>query len=460
MPSCVADLGGVGTDVASDKAMSARLHSTTMTSGLSFLIAAKRCEIAELERLALTSVLVKATGRLVHGLQRERGLSNLFLASQGSQWAGEREDQIQQCGLIQSEVRACFDHLDTETAPRNGHGARLYSRIAYVLQGLDALPQLRARIAAQQLSPAQATSAYIRLINGLLAVVFEAADGAADPGISRSLVALFNFMQGKECAGQERATGSAQFASGRADAQAQQQLLHLIESQERCLQVFSEFASEAVLETWRTARQPESLVCLERLRRVLCTTAASTPLAPAYSQTWFDCCTTTIDAMKTVEDQMSSELVTLCEQRIASALVDLAAFEGLNNSPSNTSSAGTSGTPGFFDVAAGDDRALGTPLDGTGHGFGQQVDRSILELVQEQAHRLQTMSDELDTVRASLNERKLIERAKGLLMAHRNLSEEAAHKALRQMAMNQNRRVVDVAEAVLAMADVLPEPKR
>lgn len=441
-------------------ALPARLASTTMTSGLSFLIAAKRCEIAELERLALTSVLVKATGRLVHGLQRERGLSNLYLASQGVQWTSEREDQIQQNGVLQAEVGSCFDHLDTEAAPRNGHGARLYSRIAYVLQGLDALPRLRTQIAARQLSPTQATSAYIRLMNGLLAVVFEAADSAADPGISRNLVALFNFMQGKECAGQERATGSALFASGRADAQAQQQLLHLIESQERCLQVFGEFASEAVLATWRTTRQPEGLVCLERLRRVLCTAAASTPLAPALSQTWFDCCTATIDAMKTVEDQMSSELVTLCEQRIASALVELAAFEGLSESASGLPNAGPSAAPGFFDLSAGDERALDRSLESAGHGFGQQVDRSILELVQEQAHRLQSMSDELDSVRASLNERKLIERAKGLLMAHRNLSEEAAHKALRQMAMNQNRRVVDVAEAVLAMADVLPEPKR
>ena len=68
--------------------------------------------------------------------------------------------------------------------------------------------------------------------------------------------------------------------------------------------------------------------------------------------------------------------------------------------------------------------------------------------------------DELDTVRASLNERKLIERAKGLLMAHRHLSEEEAHKTMRQMAMNQNRRLIEVAEAVLAMADVLPERPR
>jgi AmiR/NasT family two-component response regulator len=66
------------------------------------------------------------------------------------------------------------------------------------------------------------------------------------------------------------------------------------------------------------------------------------------------------------------------------------------------------------------------------------------------------MGDELDAVRASLNERKVVERAKGLLMAHRQMSEGEAYKALRRMAMNQNRRLVEVAEAVLSLAEVLP----
>lgn len=427
-----------------------------MKSGLSFLIAAKRCEIAELQRLALTSALVNATGRLVHGLQRERGLCNLFLASQGSRWSVELGEQVVLNQTLANQVHDCFDSLDTEAEPRNGHGARLYSRIAYVLQGMDALPQLRARIQSRALNPSQATAAYIRLVNGLLAVVFEAADGAADPDISRRLVALFNFMQGKEFAGQERATGSALFAAGRAEAQAQQQLLHLIDSQERCLQVFSEFASEEVLMAWRTCQRPENQVSLERLRRVLCTTAAGASLTPELSQTWFDCCTAAMDAMKTVEEQMSAELRALCQQRMAASASELATFEALrDSSPKRPGDRSGVPLPGFFDATTRDDeRGL------AGQGFGQQLDRSILELVQEQAHRLQSMSDELDTVRASLNERKLIERAKGLLMAHRSLSEEAAHKTLRQMAMNQNRRVVDVAEAVLAMADVLPEPQR
>ena len=70
------------------------------------------------------------------------------------------------------------------------------------------------------------------------------------------------------------------------------------------------------------------------------------------------------------------------------------------------------------------------------------------------------MGDELEAVRASLNERKAVERAKGLLMAHRHMSEDEAYKALRQMAMNQNRRLIDVAEAVLSLADVLPQGVR
>ena len=80
----------------------------------------------------------------------------------------------------------------------------------------------------------------------------------------------------------------------------------------------------------------------------------------------------------------------------------------------------------------------------------------VLELVQDQSQRLQAMRDELESVRSTLNERKLVERAKGLLMAHRQLSEGDAHKLLRQTAMNQNRRLVEVAEAVLATADLLP----
>ncbi|MFW2358123.1 nitrate- and nitrite sensing domain-containing protein [Hydrogenophaga sp.] len=422
-----------------------------MKSGLNFLVAAKRCEIAELQQLALTSALVNVTGRLVHGLQRERGLSNLFLGSQGLQFGEMRAGQIAECRQIEAELRTCFDELDTESA-RLGNGARLFSRIAYVLHGLDALDGLRARVQALEWTPQQATEAYVRLIAGLLAVVFEAADSASDPEISRLLVALFNFMQGKEFAGQERAAGSALFAGGRAVAEEQQRLLHLIESQERCLEVFAEFSNPQVVALWNTAQASAMLAELERLRRVLCTAPHGSPLNAQVSQAWFDCCSRRIDRMKAVEDQLARDLLQACEQKIAAANVELNSFHALHTAPATEAD-----VLSFFRAPD----ARGTAAFGAGaQGYGLHLERSILELVQEQARRLQTMSEELDTVRASLNERKLIERAKGLLMAHRHLSEEEAHKTMRQMAMNQNRRLIEVAEAVLAMADVLPERPR
>lgn len=423
-----------------------------MKSGLNFLIAAKRCEIDALRQLSLTSALVNVTGRLVHGLQRERGLTNLFLGSQGTRFAEPRRQQIAECQATEAELRRCLDSLDTQAA-HLGHGARLFSRIAYVLHGLDALPALRERIDTQAWTARDTTEAFVRLIAGLLAVVFEAADSASDPAISRQLVALFNFMQGKEFAGQERAAGSALFASGRADSAGQQRLLHLIDSQERCLQVFKEFASDELATLWATADRDtvDARAELERLRRVLCTAADGSPLDANQSQPWFDCCSLRMDRMKTVEDRLADSLQRLCEHKTQAALTELLAFEGIHPVAVQPDDALS-----FFHDPVPDHVSGTSPAQ----AYGVQLDRSILDLVQDQARRLQAVSDELDTVRASLNERKLVERAKGLLMAHRNLSEAEAHKTLRQMAMNQNRRLIDVAEAVLSMAEVLPERRR
>jgi hypothetical protein len=423
-----------------------------MKSGLSFLIAALRCEIDALEQLARTSALVGTIGRLVHALQRERGISNVLLASRGQRFASQRSAQIAECLRVEEAVRASFDQLEAD-AGRIGNGARLFSRIAWVLPGLEGLPELRRRVAALELSPADATAAFVKLIAGLLAVVFEAADGATDPEISRQLVAMFNFMQGKEFAGQERACGAAAFASGHNDSARQQQWLHLIESQERCFQVFAEFSGTGLAELWRSSQSPAQLAEQERLRRIACAAPAGVALDTELSQTWFDCCSRRIDAMQSVEERLADDLRRTCEQKTSQARAELQAHDALLAKLARE--AGAPAAVFFDEQPAADSPGQPQPMGST-TPYGRQLERSILEMVQEQSHRLQAMSDELDTVRAALNERKLVERAKGLLMAHRRLSEEEAHKMLRQTAMSQNRRLVDVAESVLSMAEYLP----
>ncbi|WP_101048728.1 nitrate regulatory protein [Macromonas nakdongensis] len=424
-----------------------------MKTGLSFLMAAKQCEMADLRQLQQTSALVQVTSRMIHELQRERGLSNLFLGSRGERFGEALQNQRATSDATALELRTAFDGLETG-AGRHDNGARLFSRIAYVLHGLGALPGLRSGIQALEWTPTTATAAYVQLIAGLLAVVCEAADTASDPTISRLLVALFNFMQGKEFAGQERATGAAMFAGGVTGHDAQQRLLHLIDSQERCLQVFTDFASHDTRSLWRECQRASALADLERMRRLLGTASVGGPLNTQFSQVWFDCCSQRMDEMRLVENQMTRELLDRCASQLATAARELEQLQALELRLH---------TPGANADADPDPRLLEQFFQGAlpaasvppSQPVGSQLERSVLEMVQAQAQRLQSMADELDTVRASLNERKVIERAKGLLMAHRQLNEEAAHKAMRQMAMSQNKRLVDVAEAVLAMRDVL-----
>ena len=62
---------------------------------------------------------------------------------------------------------------------------------------------------------------------------------------------------------------------------------------------------------------------------------------------------------------------------------------------------------------------------------------------------------ELGQAQQKLAERKYVERAKGLLMKSRGLSEDEAYHTLRRMAMERNRRMGDVARSVIEMAELL-----
>ncbi len=399
-----------------------------MPSVSSLLLASRQCEIAELEELARTNERVAAAARLIHALQRERGTSSVFLASHGTRFGAQRARRLTESEQAASDVRRQLQALASERRLRGG--SRLFIRAAQVLHGLEGLPALRERIGRQALAAREASAAYTRLLAGLLALVFEGADGATDAPVARVLVALFNYMQGKELAGQERALGAGVFAAGFIDTAGQQQWAQLIEAQQDCLQAFRAFADAELLRTEQASRDPAVLAELERLRRI--GGSIRRELDPELSPHWYEWASRRIDAMRAVEDALARRLRELCDARLAQARSELRDPRALLQLP------------------AGAPAELPAPC-------GPRPERSMLLLLQEQSRRLEAMAEELASVRAALSERKLVERAKGLLMAHRNMTEEDAYRALRQLAMNQNRRLADVAEAVLSLAPVLPQ---
>jgi two-component system, response regulator / RNA-binding antiterminator len=79
----------------------------------------------------------------------------------------------------------------------------------------------------------------------------------------------------------------------------------------------------------------------------------------------------------------------------------------------------------------------------------------IMEVAIARFREYQALRRELEETRNRLAERKVIEKAKGLLMAQRNLSEEEAYQALRKLAMDRNQRIGEVARTVTSLLEML-----
>ena len=75
--------------------------------------------------------------------------------------------------------------------------------------------------------------------------------------------------------------------------------------------------------------------------------------------------------------------------------------------------------------------------------------KPILDLAIARFRSFEKLRGERDEAIQALEERKLIERAKGILMQQQNLSEPQAFEMMRGAAMNQNRSLAEIADAVI-----------
>lgn len=80
---------------------------------------------------------------------------------------------------------------------------------------------------------------------------------------------------------------------------------------------------------------------------------------------------------------------------------------------------------------------------------------SVLTIAHARFSEMQTLRGELAEANARLKERKVVEKAKGILMEKKGMTEEVAYSTLRNMAMEKNVRMGAVAEQVIALADLL-----
>ncbi|WP_181259025.1 nitrate regulatory protein [Marinobacter sp. 3-2] len=414
-----------------------------------YLIASKTCELMSLQYFLQMGRLVQCISSLVHGLQRERGASNVFLGSSGKKFQEERKSLAVESDRLKREFELALAEIHEELT---GHpvSSRLLNQIASALHGLEGLGELRRCVVARKVTAESATEDYSSLIHNLIAVVFEAADTAVDPTIAGLLVAMVHLMNGKELCGQERAVGSAGFSSGAFDRALSERMAHLIEAQERCFEVFAGFADADSLSLWQKVSSHEREGEIERMRRLASSVGRFKDLDPELADQWFKLMTERIDALKQIEDSVEGCFHTRCIERFAAAKKSLAHQETLIAS---LDTGGAASQPLLVLCNSGSEGSTGEAF--SSEGMGQQFGRSIFELVQEQTRSLQKMTDELQSAKEALEDRKTQEKAVLLLMKHRKISNDEAHRLLRKLAMDQGRKLPEVARSLISMADVL-----
>ncbi|WP_133471361.1 nitrate regulatory protein [Paraglaciecola marina] len=420
-----------------------------------FLLATKRSEIEALHQLASNCQVITFVCELIHQLQRERGISNIFLISKSTRFCEQRRNQIEASinaeEMLRSQLKAKY--LQVSDSASN---MRLFNLIALALQDMDHVPSLRRKIENQLLTAAQSTRAYCRVISALLAVVFEASDVASDPKITQQLVALFNFIQGKEFAGQERAWGVVGFSQSTFDKRLCERIKQLEVSQQDSFKTFFEFALESDSQQWQSLESADSVEPLSQMRTMIQQLANGTPIAAEISEVWYELTTARIDKMHTVEEQLSAGLLNQTKSQVAKVEDDLLNHRKRVNTAANkisdmdywlstqlTSNEDAKNTLQQYDIK--------------NHTQTDQLtgNRAFYDLIKEQSDHIKRMELELDTAKQAFVEHKKIDRAKLLIMQEMNFDEAEAHRVIQRRAMDEQTSLMAISETIIKTAAAL-----
>ncbi|NYZ14102.1 HAMP domain-containing protein [Azospirillum sp. RWY-5-1] len=280
--------------------------------------------LADLGRVETLTEAAVAIGSLAHELQKERGASALFLASGGTQFRSELTEQRR----LTSQAAAALTHALAPLRDQPAYAAFL-TRLAEaegLLAGQDAR---RAGIDRLTVKGPDSFAQYTRLISGLLDATGELARASTDAEVRQLVHAYAALLQGKERAGQERATGSAGFAAGRFDGTLYARLIGLIAAQDAYFGVHRASAPAELGAALTRELEGADSQGVEGLRRLAIDAGIGGDLKGTPAPHWFKATTARIDRLKAVEDATANALRATAAAAAKRAATDFAILLGV-----------------------------------------------------------------------------------------------------------------------------------
>lgn len=254
---------------------------------------------SEVEKLSQLTQMSIIYSELVHELQKERGATAGFLGSKGEKFSNELQKQRTDTDAKKQSRAAFLASNDFEQAAIK----QLNQEIAKDLEGLS---QIRSQVNSFDIATKQAISYYTSLNAKLLSVSSLIAELSTNANIAKQTIAYYNFLQGKERAGIERAVMSNTFA---ADTYAEgmfAKFIALVTEQNTYMANFLTFATPDNISYYQEQINHPAVQEVKNLRAIAKSKQSNFDVDAVY---WFQQATLRIGQLKKVENQVANHLL-------------------------------------------------------------------------------------------------------------------------------------------------------
>ena len=250
---------------------------------------------------------------LVHEMQKERGKTAAFLGSKGQAFGDTLRSQRKLTNAALQKRRDYIqDHQD------NINHKDVLRALDSINADLSKLSSIRTQVDGQSIDLPKAIEFYTASHKKMIGITALIAELSVDGYVANQLMAYYNFLEGKERAGIERAVLSNVFAKDKFGEQGFNRFITLVTEQNTYLSVFETFASATLVSSYQSALNHASVNYVEEKRAIAIKNAASGSFG-VDSQQWFGQATDRINQLKKVEDNIAQYIQHMTAELASSA---------------------------------------------------------------------------------------------------------------------------------------------
>ena len=262
----------------------------------------KQAEITELEQLKDLVTISIQFGDLVHEIQKERGRTALFIASEGNSFKKELQQARKRTDQDELQLRNALSHF-----LRRQRNTYMANTIETALTHLEQIGANRQAVDQHNISSDAALQFYTNLNTNLLNLVDRASKQTRFKEIGTQLTAYFMLLQGKDVVGLERAETGQVFERQELTHTKLVRLAKLSANQEMFLNRFTFLSDNRLLAFYTQSMSSECVSQVNAIQKQIFDGEAIATIQMRAAQ-WFDVITCKINYLKQVEEHVAKNL--------------------------------------------------------------------------------------------------------------------------------------------------------